>query len=860
MRPTFCRLTLSAVITALIQFGNPLAGLAASDAYTLPDSWTGSKDGATDGNPLLVDGAPRWRFDAVVNPGQRADAGHNRPDVMEPLHYVPMPWTKDGWRYDLPQYQTAKVLANGDVEIAAYGVGAGEFCKNTALVFIAPKDGRYSLNCTIDLFRWEGGGWYRLALFRKEARSGALRFTPISIQPLELKKGIPVKVENLDLRKGAELVILPWLDGHYTGASATFKGLHLLREDLLGGFRETLGPSREPASRPTEPIAKGGPGSIIFPRCTQPVDTTLPKGGDAFQPGLHAGHACMGIIDITKPPYSADNNGKTDVSDILTRALRENNNSGWGNKIVYLPDGVYLVAKSVLQKEGGGNVGPCLQGQSRTGTIIRLKDSTWPSDDGKKKYVLKTGDGVAQNFNRILRNLTISIGKDNDGACGLFFYGNNQSSMSDIDIISEDGKGQVGLDLCGGEQGPCLVRNTFIKGFKIGARSDALNAVTFQNISLEGQREVGFQNLRHEQWICGLTSTNKVPAVDMDEGALVLINAKLDGGDASVPAIRHKRGMLFLRNITASGYAKALESTDKEAEPAPATLTIQEYSSGMAVSLFGPPKRSLNLPIKAPPEPAWEQDLSTWASVEWYRRDGLSDAEALQAAIDDKRNTVLCVPADLRITGPETVLVRGTITRILGTGGSLVGDGALAVVDGQAPAVKIERLALPKNVYQRSERTMILESVTGQQVTQLGGGDLFVTDTCLNVEMASPKGHLWMWHFNSEGTTNGLTVKAGTAWVFGWKTEGNEGGRVLATGGTLEMLGFLDYTGGTDKSKWPLIDISNTEFSIVSLAQFTFGNWDKEVYHRLVRETRDGVSKEHNGVWLPLYTSWGHPR
>jgi len=144
---------------------------------------------------------------------------------MEPLHYVPIPWTKDGWRYDLPQYQTAKVLAGGDIEIAAYGVGAGEFTKNNALVFIAPKEGRYALSCTIDVFRWEGDGGYRLALFRKEVRSGSLRFTPISIQPLELKKGIPVKVEGIDLRKGSELVILPWLDGNYTGGSVTFKGL-----------------------------------------------------------------------------------------------------------------------------------------------------------------------------------------------------------------------------------------------------------------------------------------------------------------------------------------------------------------------------------------------------------------------------------------------------------------------------------------------------------------------------------------------------------------------------------------------------------------------------------------------------------
>jgi len=50
----------------------PLSGLAAGEEYAPPGGWNGSKEGATDGNPLLVDGAPRWRFDAVVNPRQRA--------------------------------------------------------------------------------------------------------------------------------------------------------------------------------------------------------------------------------------------------------------------------------------------------------------------------------------------------------------------------------------------------------------------------------------------------------------------------------------------------------------------------------------------------------------------------------------------------------------------------------------------------------------------------------------------------------------------------------------------------------------------------------------------------------------------
>lgn len=830
----------------------------AAETYAPPKVWVGVKDGSSDGNPALVDGVPLWRLDAVVNPGQKTAEWHNRPDNHEPLHFTPLSWRKDCWIYDLPQYQGVKVKEGGEVEMGAYGVGAGEFCKNNALVFIAPKDGIYSLSTTIDMFKWEGNYHCTFEVSRRETISGIVRFLPIQKQALDIKKGNLVKFNGIELRKGAELIMLPAHDGYYSGGSATFIDLRISREDLAPGARAGLGASREPANRSKELMSKGNPTGINFPLCDQAVDASQKDG--RFNPGLHAPHVCMGIIDVTKPPYNADNTGKSDVSDILTKAIQDNNNSGWGNKIVYLPDGIYLVSKTVTQKEGGGNVGPCVQGQSRKGTIIRLKDGTWPTANGDRHWVFKTGDGVAQNFNRIMRNMTISVGKDNDGASGLFFYGNNQSSMSDIDVISEDGKGQIGLDLGAGEQGPCLVRNTFVKGFRIGVQSEALNAVTIHNLSLEGQAQVGVQNKNHPMWIHGLTSINRVPALNIENGNIVLVNASLTGGDSSVPAIRFAQGMLFARQVTARGYSKAIESTltKKDRVPLPTGLLIDEYNSDAGSSLFGKAQRSLNLPMKDPPEPAWEQDMTKWASVDWYRRDGRTDAEALQAAIDDKRNTTICIPTDVRITGPETVLVRGAVTRIIGTGGSLIGDGALAVVDGGPAVVKIERLSLPSNTFHRSSRTVVLEAASGKWIHHDGTGDLFVSDCPINMEMNNPKAHLWMWHFNSESTTAGLTVNGGTAWVFGWKTEGVEGCRVLATGGTLEMLGFLNYTGGTDKSPWPLFEIRDTDFSVAGLSQFTFGNWDREVYHRLVKETRNGVTKEQAGVWMALFTSWGN--
>jgi hypothetical protein len=106
-----------------------------------------------------------------------------------------------------------------------------------------------------------------------------------------------------------------------------------------------------------------------------------------------------GIIDITKPPYSADNTGKTDVSAIFTKALAdERGQPSWHARIVYLPNGTYMVRAAIKQKEAPYTVGPHLQGQSKAGTVIRLADGTWPLSSGQN-YVLSTGNGVAQNFN-----------------------------------------------------------------------------------------------------------------------------------------------------------------------------------------------------------------------------------------------------------------------------------------------------------------------------------------------------------------------------------------------------------------------------------------------------------------------------
>ena len=600
----------------------------------------------------------------------------------------------------------------------------------------------------------------------------------------------------------------------------------------------------------TAPSTAGNPGTYMaLDTLITPYATSINRGTDNTS---YTFPSKAMVIDVTKAPYLADNTGVNDASNAIQHAIdtvQSLTNSHFVMMVVYLPNGVYKVTKTLRYKRPPYTQGPHLQGQSRSGTIIRLADSTfWRGNEAMP--VISTGDGVAQCFNRGLRYLTVNTGRKNPGAIGVYYYGNNESIMSDVDIISEDGQGLVGLHLGYVEQGPALARRIYIRGFDVGIQSQSKNSVALSQITMECQRRYGLINQFHPLFIDSLRSHNKVTAILNQSGAaMTLVDANLTGGLADRSAIVNTTGSsLFARGIVTTGYCRAIQN-DAGPAPSPAGLTVGEWvSEGRIAILPGAPLHSLNLPKKYPPEPAWEGDTAKWAFVKDYRTGTRTWAQAFQAAIDDASKTTVCIPAGTYADSiNDTVFLRGTISRLIGTGGGwkTTGGGALVILDGTAPVVKIERITATFSsfpMFIRTARTVVMESMPDGPLSVLGAGEVYLSDVVFEMTVNNPLAKVWIHYYDGEGSTGAVfTQKSGTTRIFGWKDEGS-GTSAQISGGMFEVLGFVNYSGTNTKPDTSgEFYLANAHASIAGATQINYGGG---YYDLLVKQTQGATTRE----------------
>ena len=539
------KLAAVAFVAFYVAGGGP-GTLSGAETFTFPKEWVGIKAGSTDGNPALVAGQPRWRLDQIL-PANPEDGEAYKTLVWDGKQWFNQPGSHGG--------QPAISITDGNLMegVRARGGGDVDYVKGAALIFIAPKTGRYAFSATVDVWRWEGGTTTQLRTLKRFKKGTSWSIEPLSSTPLKPEKGNQISALEATLKANEEFVIVPWHDGHWSGANVTF-----------------LAPTMTL-------VAEGAAATAKVPAA---IAAEKPAGSMAGRPFP----ANAGLIDV-KVSYGATGDGVTDDTAAIQKAITDHLAQG---RVIYLPAGTYLVSDKLTY---GDNLERAkfltIQGQGRDQTIIKLKDSCAGYDKRKAVLTLFEGNTTGMAFNNCVYDLTIDVGVGNPGAVALEYMTNNLGSCERLTLRSSDpaGLGAAGFDLSRHEPGPGLIRDIVIEGFDYGVMSvQTCFSMTFENLTLRKQRKAGISNNTQSLFIRKMRSENSVPAIVFADntpyGDISVYDSEFVGTGAAAAAggaIVAGKSMVNLRNVKQHGYAKLIDYTPADLKDVEGRECLGDY-------------------------------------------------------------------------------------------------------------------------------------------------------------------------------------------------------------------------------------------------------------------------------------------
>lgn len=618
---------------------------------------------------------------------------------------------------------------------------------------------------------------------------------------------------------------------------------------------------------------------------------------------LHSGGKFFLPRDVVnvRTAYGAKGDGRNDDTEALRNAIRENIRR---DVYVLLPAGRYLVSGSLEWKDKAGQWqnGLTLIGEDREKTVISLRDSCSGFDDTlnpRGMIVTASGPGPACNpangagnnaFRNYLRNLSLETGKGNPAAIGIDFIANNNGGVMQVTVASGDGKGRAGLSMHRRWPGPALFKDVSVRGFDFGIRVEGIDCgLTFENISLSGQRIAGLWNRDNVLCIRGLRSDNAVPALRNEgEGMVVLVDAALTGGAPAAAAVVNE-ACLFARDLKTVGYGTALISKGTGLPGG----AVPEFVSDSPRGLFTPARKSLRLPIEETPA-YWDSDSSHWANALDFGclpGDDRDDGPCLEKALASGKSTLYLPPG--RYDCDRTLVLGPSLRHLLGNGASLVPGPSFADakrpktllrVVGKGSLLTLENLTLSHwnsshpgalLLEHASPRDLALKSLLMWDdcisLAYRGGpdaGKLFLEDVSNQGNATgwefAPGQRIWARQFNVEGKRRKILNQGASLWILGIKTE--KAATVIETraGGKTELLGGLLYP--TDVDTTGEIPAFINDGSSVSLSYAHTAYRTQSAYRIHVREKQgsavrslgsDSLPRRTRGAFMGLYV--GHP-
>jgi hypothetical protein len=561
----------------------------------------------------------------------------------------------------------------------------------------------------------------------------------------------------------------------------------------------------------------------------------------------------IGWIDIKKD-YGAKGDGVTDDTAAIQKALNDKKSGNYTKpKIIYFPEGTYLVSDTLQFPEQGQKCCTTLQGQGQGNTIIKLKENspgfnnTW-----KPKALIRTSQGNIA-FRYYLRDLSVRVSPNNSGAIAIDYISNNRGAIENVQIVSEDGKGKIGIALTREWPGPALIKNVMIEGFDYGIRSRHPEySMTLEQIVLKNQNVAGIDNNNNTLAIRDLQSTNSVPVIrNQKQGLIILLDGKLDGGVPGISAIENQGdSYLYLRNTEATGYDSLIKNDNQTV----AGLTQKEYFSDPTTQLFASPARSLNLPVKETPD-FHDNNLSNWANVKDY--------PSVQAALDSGESTIYFPQGNYSLSG--NLVIPPTVQKIVGFE-SFINlnqnlEAVLQVKNHRQPLIIEGLLAKGVTIQHLSANPLVIQHSKGILLENSPkSGELFLEDVQIHLNLEYPQ-NVWARQLNAESLQKPATKivnRGGKYWIFGLKTEGK--GTVIETTnkGQTELLGNLVYPvkkfGKEDREQAAFINNESNHSLIYSISV----NGKDRNYPIQIKEVRAGKtkifsSKEMSDRIMPLF-------